>query len=190
MEASELFENAIAWLKDNYGQFQFFVERDLVWTVQTYLFSQIKEYGLPYRVFNDYPILPGNRRSLCADLAILNTDSLVEVAAEFKYEPSHTRGDICVLATSDIRSRKRPFGLSSPATFSLSGKTQPSIQEGNRFRSPEKTLVLGQKPSGKACKGFRRGLPKTSSDTMLQAGWTWSPSWTLAHLLLLQAAQR
>jgi len=94
MEASELFEHAIAWLKDNYGQFQFFVERDIVWTLQQYLVSQIKEYGLPFRIFNDYPILPGNRRSLCADLAILNTDSLVEVAAEFKYEPSHTRGDI------------------------------------------------------------------------------------------------
>jgi len=78
MEASELFENAIAWLKDNYGQFQFFVERDIVWTLQQYLVSQIKEYGLPFRIFNDYPILPGNRRSLCADLAILNTDSLVE----------------------------------------------------------------------------------------------------------------
>ena len=43
MESSELFENAIAWLKDNYSQFQFFVERDVVWTLQNYLVSQIKE---------------------------------------------------------------------------------------------------------------------------------------------------
>src|SRR6266700_1948153 len=53
-----------------------------------------KEQGLPFRVFHDYPILPGKRRSLCVDLAILNTDSLVEVAVEFKYEPSHNRSDI------------------------------------------------------------------------------------------------
>lgn len=94
MEASELFENSITWLKDNYSRFQFFVERDIVWTLQKYLLSRIKEYGLPFRVFNDYPILPGKRHSFCVDLAILNTDGLVEVAAEFKYEPSHKRGDI------------------------------------------------------------------------------------------------
>lgn len=94
MESSEPFENAVAWLKDHYGQFQFFVERDVVWILQNYLVSQIKEYNLPFRVFNDYPILPGKRRSLCVDLAILNTDCLVEVAAEFKYEPSHKRANI------------------------------------------------------------------------------------------------
>lgn len=91
MDASELFENSIAWLKENYAQFQFFVERDVVWTIQKYLIRQIKEQSLPFRVFNDYPILSGNRRSICVDLAILNMDNLVEVAAEFKYEPSHER---------------------------------------------------------------------------------------------------
>lgn len=94
MEATALFENAIAWLRENYAAFQFFVERDVVWTLQKHLISQIKEQSLPYRVFNDYPILPGRRRSLCADLAILNMDGSAEVAAEFKYEPSHKRSDI------------------------------------------------------------------------------------------------
>src|SRR5438309_5507108 len=49
------------------------------------------------------------------------------------------------MATWDIRSRKRPLGLSSPASFSLSGGTQPSIEEGNGSRSQEKTRVYGQK---------------------------------------------
>ncbi len=93
MEASELFENAIIWLKEHYAQFQFFVERDVVWTLQLYLIRQIREQSLPYPVFNDYPILPGTRRSLCVDLAILNTENLIEGAAEFKYEPSHQRAE-------------------------------------------------------------------------------------------------
>ena len=48
------------------------------------------------------------------------------------------------MATWDIRSGKRPFEPSLPASFSLSGGTRLSIQEGNRSRSPEKTQVYGQ----------------------------------------------
>ena len=32
-----LFGEALDWLRDHYGQFEFWVERDLVWTVQTRL---------------------------------------------------------------------------------------------------------------------------------------------------------
>src|SRR5690242_16270653 len=101
MEATELFENAIGWLQQNYANFQFFVERDVVWTIQMYLIKQIKERDLPYKVFNDFPILPGSRRSLSADIAILNSNEndLVEVAAEFKYEPSHRRSDVDIWHT-------------------------------------------------------------------------------------------
>jgi hypothetical protein len=31
--ASMLFGEAVAWLRDCYGQFEFWTERDLVWTV-------------------------------------------------------------------------------------------------------------------------------------------------------------
>lgn len=94
MDAAELFENALEWLRLNYAQFQFFAERDVVWTLQRYISSQIKLQGKPYSVFNDFPILPGNRRSICADLVLLNEENSIEVAAEFKYEPSHLRRDI------------------------------------------------------------------------------------------------
>ena len=53
-------------------------------------------------------------------------------------------GGVGVLATWDIRSRKRPFELSLPSSYSLSGGTGSSIQEGNRSRSPVKTQVYGQ----------------------------------------------
>ena len=32
-----LFEEVIAWLEDHYSEFEFWVERDLVWTVQSHL---------------------------------------------------------------------------------------------------------------------------------------------------------
>ena len=92
--ATELFEEALKWLRRNYVRFRFFAERDVVWTVQVRLMEAIEQERLPFRVFNDYPMLAGKRRSLSADLAILGQDSLVELAAEFKYEPAHSRDDI------------------------------------------------------------------------------------------------
>jgi hypothetical protein len=35
--ASALFEEAVPWLHERYGQFEFWVKRDLVWAVQTRL---------------------------------------------------------------------------------------------------------------------------------------------------------
>ena len=63
-----------------------FAERDIVWTLQLRISQEIERAGLPYRVFNDQTVFGRTR----ADLAILEGES-IEVAAEFKYEPSHTR---------------------------------------------------------------------------------------------------
>jgi len=93
-KTNALFEETLDWLKQNYSCFRFFVECDLVWTVQMHLLDSIQERGLPYKVFNDYPMLPGKHRALSSDLAILNSLDEVEVAAGFKYEPSHKRNDI------------------------------------------------------------------------------------------------
>ncbi len=86
MEATELFEEALRWLQREYKEYKFFAERDIVWTVQLRILQEIERAGLSYRVFNDHTMWRGVR----ADLAILDGDS-VEVAAEFKYEPSHDR---------------------------------------------------------------------------------------------------
>ena len=91
--APVLFEEALDWLREHYGQFEFWVERDLVWTVQTRLRTLIRERSLPFEVFNDYPLLPGSR----CDLVICNVGKEVLVAAEFKYEPSHGRAEFAAL---------------------------------------------------------------------------------------------
>ena len=98
MTSVELFEESLEWLKNNYSRFTFYLERDIVFTLQTYLNDLIKKNSLPIKVYNDYPILPGtnNRRHLCADLAI-KTDDAVDVAVEFKYEPDHERKNTDIL---------------------------------------------------------------------------------------------
>jgi len=88
------FVSALDWLQESYRTFTFFVERDIVWTLQLKVRGLLQEAGLAVRVFNDYGILPGNRRSLSADLAVVDNEGSVVVAAEFKYEPAHSRTDI------------------------------------------------------------------------------------------------
>jgi hypothetical protein len=84
MKADDLFDDALEWLKENYGSFRFFVERDVVWTVQLRLLEVIAKQNLSFQIFNDYPILPGSRRSLSADLVILDDSGAIMLAAEFK----------------------------------------------------------------------------------------------------------
>jgi hypothetical protein len=97
------------WLRERYSDQRFYTERDLVWTVQRRLAGEIAQQGLPYRVFNDYPMLPGPQRSLSADIVLASmpvakpklspsgkwgSSGAVALAVEFKYEPSHARDDI------------------------------------------------------------------------------------------------
>jgi hypothetical protein len=46
------------------------------------------------------------------------------------YHYTWTHWPLSVLAAWDIRSKKKPFGLSSLASFSLSGETQPRSRRG------------------------------------------------------------
>ena len=93
MDAAQLFETVMQWLRENYADYRFFTERDIVWTVQSRLYAEIERQGLPFRVFNDYKMSPNV--NVRADIAILEADA-VAVAAEFKYEPDHGRStDYC-----------------------------------------------------------------------------------------------
>jgi hypothetical protein len=86
---------AVAWLREHYGQFEFWVERDLVLTMQKRLRRLVSERQLRYEVLSDYPLLSGPRRARSADLVIRDEGSKeVLVAAEYKYEPSHRRAEI------------------------------------------------------------------------------------------------
>ncbi len=130
-------------MQQHYGELEFWAERDIVWTVQTRLRQMVADRGLSWTVFNDYPMLPGPRRSLSADLVIRGADGEVLVAAEFKYEPSHHRVEFCALPG------KLPvvvWGIEGVAKdvlrireFVEAGKTQAAyalfIDEGRYFRN-------------------------------------------------------
>src|SRR5882672_8480488 len=61
----QVFLDSLRWLEEHYGDFRFFAERDVVWTLQEHIRARLEAERMPYLVFNDFPILKGNRRSLC-----------------------------------------------------------------------------------------------------------------------------
>jgi hypothetical protein len=93
-DAQAIVTEAIEWLRTHYADFRFYVERDLVWTLQTWIDRRLRESSSALRVYNDYPVLPGNRRSLSADLALVTPAREIALALEFKYEPDHAREDV------------------------------------------------------------------------------------------------
>ena len=105
-EAAALIEGAMEWLRQNYVSHRFFLERDVVWTVQLHIVEEIETQSLPFRVYTNYRIYKEGRGGWLPDLAILRISGqseLVEVTADFKYEPSHTR------PSHDIPQRKLPL---------------------------------------------------------------------------------
>jgi hypothetical protein len=93
--ANDIYRDAIAWFVNHYDEYTFYTERDLVWTIQNRIVSILAEHDCPFRVFNDYPIQRAERRSFCADLTIVSIETnQIQLAAEFKYEPDHSRDDI------------------------------------------------------------------------------------------------
>jgi hypothetical protein len=115
--ASDIFEEALHWIIDNYEKFGFHKERDIAWTMQKKITEIITDNNLPYKVYDEYPIKPGNRRSICVDIAILDKDSIpkqgntIEVAAEFKYEPDHKRDDMLTFYYDSQGNKKTKFPL-------------------------------------------------------------------------------
>ena len=73
------------WLQEHYADFEFYLERDVAWTVQKHIAQAIKIDGFPYQVVHEYTL-----NGLRVGLVILN-EGTVEVVMEFKYEPHRSR---------------------------------------------------------------------------------------------------
>ena len=94
----QLFEEVVAWLEANYKSYHFFEERDIVWTMQTHMLSEIGKHNLDFKIYDNHKCVKDKH----ADLAILNGNLTIDTLIEVKYEPDHTRANI------DIYSKKFP----------------------------------------------------------------------------------
>lgn len=118
MTAEELFNSAVKWLKENYRNHTFYLERDIVWTLQNKLLDIIKANKLPFDVFNDITIYrwtdnSNKKRKIAPDLIIICKDKVqrtqrnlikglelpAELVLELKYQPSYKRKEIDIPRT-------------------------------------------------------------------------------------------
>lgn len=165
---SALFEGGMAWLKDTYNSHHFFQERDIVWTLHLYFLRIVEERGLPYRIFSGHRMYLD--RQLSADLVIVGSDTRVDVAAEFKYEPDRRRQDLIapnavpkwpVVVWKDVEAdvfRAKAFVLEERARTAYS----VFIDEGGYFR--ERTPPPGSE--------WRDWTPSESSRGSLSILWS------------------
>jgi len=159
-----LFAEVIEEIRRNYPIYRFVMERDIVWEVQKLLAGKIKQQGLPYNVFNDYPIEKGRNRSLSVDLAVISKDitchrdiadgkAEAELVVEFKFEPSHKREDIISHKLPVISSRKNKeeisinIDINRIKSFVDTGKSRTAIailiDEGGWHRNSKNSHRLG-----------------------------------------------
>jgi len=87
---TQLLENALTWLRDNYRSCRFFAERDIVWTLQMHMICEAESRTPRLNIYDNHKLL--NRKQV--DLAILSDRNTVDVVVEVKYEPDHRRTDI------------------------------------------------------------------------------------------------
>ena len=101
-----IFSAALDKVLLEYPTHKFILERDLVWTVYKQLIADLNAVSDEYTAFCNFPVARSVKgRSLSADLVILkkgierknvlDEGLQVELAAEFKFEPSKERRDIC-----------------------------------------------------------------------------------------------
>jgi len=86
----KLFEEAVNWLMSNYRLYNFFVERDIVWTLQTRIIAEARKQQVLLRVYDNHKLRGGK----LVDLAVVDASNSPEIIAEIKYEPDHNRTDI------------------------------------------------------------------------------------------------
>ena len=138
--AADIFEKTMTWLGNNYGNYKFFTERDIVWTVQTSIIKIIETKKLPYRIFQEFPILYSNSKRSYTDLAILDKKDMVKVAIEFKYESSHKRNDVWPAKLPVVTWDKHGLGadIRRIKQYVLEGAAETAysifIDEGGHFR--------------------------------------------------------
>ena len=150
-----IFKEVLESIRVDYLAFGFYVERDFVWCVQNRIWDRIRNDNLPYIVYHDYPIEEGRNRGISVDLAVVRSGvyqkgsfkdvmhgkASAEFVAEFKFEPSKMRNDICTHKLPVVEWKKANEDIERITRFIVDKKTKSAaailVDEFGRYRSRE-----------------------------------------------------
>lgn len=80
----DILDSVLKWLESAYGDYDFFLERDIAWTIQCKVRESIYKGHYQLKVVHEFRKF---------DLAILNNQNIDQVVIELKYEPDHQRAN-------------------------------------------------------------------------------------------------
>jgi hypothetical protein len=97
--AGQLFESALEWLRENYDQFLFRNENDIVTVLWARMVKVAKAQGLPFEVDYEqsFSVSSFERRLQC-DIVVFGTNRKPLACIEVKFEPARTRPDTALRA--------------------------------------------------------------------------------------------
>lgn len=103
--AKDLFFTALEDIRFHYSEYQFMVNRDLTWILQKKINQMIEEEGLPFELYQDFPLEKGCRERKEHELVlvpqgtnyrdIFSLKSKAELVIRILFEPSKKRNDVC-----------------------------------------------------------------------------------------------
>lgn len=105
MIGKEIFLIALDELQHEYQDYEFMVSRDVTWVLQKKMNHLIEEKGLPFELYQDYPLEKGCREHKENELVIVKQGTnyrdlfsgkvQAELVIRILFEPSRLRHDVC-----------------------------------------------------------------------------------------------
>lgn len=105
IEAKDIFLIALEELRREYPDYEFMVSRDVTWILQKKMNGIIEEKGLPFELYQDYPLEKGCREHKENELVLINQGThykdlfsgraQAELVIRVLFEPSKLRHDVC-----------------------------------------------------------------------------------------------
>src|SRR5580692_7765993 len=89
--AGKLFESALEWLRENYDEFLFRNENDIVTVLWARMVKVVKAQGLPFEVDYEQSFsVPSFGRRLQCDIVVFGANRKPLACIEVKFEPART----------------------------------------------------------------------------------------------------
>ena len=137
MIGQEIFFMALEEIKQEYPKYEFMVSRDVTWILQKKMKRLIEEKGLPFELYQDYPLEKGCYEHKENELVLVTQGTnykelfsgraQAELVIRILLEPSKLRQDVCSHHLPRVLVTQLPEKIRKVQSLVHSGKTKEGI---------------------------------------------------------------